>query len=104
MPLHIQEKWIDATRDLYLGESEVYESYFDTPGEAFRALQREYGRCVSKVYVDTPDGKVQAIGWTFVKRERYCDSPKTFLRETWVTLHEKPDTVVRTPHYHPIGG
>lgn len=67
--------------DTWMGE--------DAPiGEIFRAFQKEYGRCVSKVYRDTDDGPV-AIGWVFQKREKYDDSNETFLREVWITLYDK---------------
>lgn len=107
MPLHINESWVDATRGINLGDSGVYETHFETPGEAFRACRREYGRCTGKVYVDDRShdpALVRAIGWVFIQRVPYDDSPKTFLRETWVTLHDAPPEATRKHHYHVIGG
>lgn len=67
-----------------------YESCFNTASEAYKGCMKAYGRCVSKVYVDE-DGKSKAIGWVFVKRRPYEDDrTKTFLSETWVTLHTAP--------------
>lgn len=81
--------------DTYLSVDE------DTPiGDIFRMFQREYGRCVSKVYIDTEDG-VKAIGWVFQKREKYEDSDKTYIREVWITLLDKYETRVER-EYHTI--
>jgi hypothetical protein len=51
---------------------------------SFAELQKEYGRCISKVYVDTPDGKAKPVGWVFVKRQRYTDANEFYIQETWV--------------------
>jgi len=81
------------------GDSGIYECRYDTPSEVYKFCLKEWGKCVSKVYIDMPDGKTQHIGWVFVKRVPYEDTPKkTYLREVWVTLHEKPPE--RTTEYH----
>jgi hypothetical protein len=95
----ISETWLDADKGWQLGESDPYEPYTDDTGTLFRALQREYGRCVSRVYVDTPDG-AKACGWVFQKRRQYDDCKDSYLAETWVTLYDAPDTVTREHHYH----
>lgn len=64
-----------------------YESY-SLPLEAtalkglFRRLSREFGRCVSKVYV----GDGNPIGWVFEKKQLYVDKG-FFIQETWVTIN-----------------
>ena len=64
-----------------------YESY-SLPLEAtalkglFRRLSREFGRCVSKVYV----GEGNPIGWVFEKKQPYADKV-FFIQETWVTIN-----------------
>ena len=91
----IQEIYIDQTRGGIFGGSGVYEAF---TGELFRNLQKEYGRCRGKVYIDI-DGESKQIGWVFEKRMKYEDSPETYVREVWVTLHEsEPETKV-THHY-----
>lgn len=67
----------------------------ETAGEAFRVLMGDFGRCESKVYVDKADGSVSAVGWVFVKRMPYDDSPREFFtRETWASPVEVvPETV-----------
>ena len=72
-------------------------------GDIFRFAQKEFGRCVSKMYVDTDDG-IKQVGWVFQKRERYEDSEKTFIHETWVSLYDEWHSVpVRKPHYISVG-
>ena len=99
----INEEWIDRTRGVSHGNSGVYETWATEPGELYRALVREYGRCISKVYIDGPDGKPRAIGWVFEKRRRYEDVPETYLQETWVTLHTEQPTRTTQHHYRVIG-
>jgi hypothetical protein len=104
--MRIRETWIDATREAGIGESGWYEPYTDDRGELFRAMQREYGGCVSKVYREVPQGDAsanpgvaapaadrQAIvtetgGWVFSKRQQYTDSNATYVAETWVEVDE----------------
>jgi len=100
--LLVSETYLNATEGWGLGESGVYESFTDNKGTLFRAMQREYGRCISSVYVDGPDGKVMKIGWVFQKNDTYQDTGKEYLREVWVTVHDAPDTVVRTSHFHSL--
>ena len=55
-------------------------------GALYRVPQAEYGRCLSSVYVDQPDGPPKRCGWFFVKRERYEDTGGPYLRGAWVTV------------------
>lgn len=103
--IYVSESHVNATEGSRMGEQEPYASYFDTSWfrrRILRDLMREHGRIVSKVYIDTPTG-TQAIGYVFVKRDRYEDTGDPFLHETWVTLHTAPDdvAVTRTSHYLP---
>ena len=98
MNLYVQETWIDRTQGCGAGESDVYETRYDAPGALYRAMQQEYGRCVSRVYVDGTDGAPHAIGWVFLQAARYEDTHERYLRETWVTVHQAPPT--RTIKYH----
>lgn len=115
--LMIREEWAevrnagtDDERRIGIGQSNIYETAYETPGDLFRALAgrgsrrwEKMGRCTGKVYVDE-DGRAQHVGWVFLRRQRYDDSPETYLQETWVTVHDGPDTVTRTPHYAPLEG
>lgn len=87
--IFIQETWVNQTKGWRIGDSEVYETYHDTIGKLFTSLQKEYGRCVGNMYVDTMDGDAKKIGWVFEKKEQYTDCNEYFIRETWVTLHKR---------------
>lgn len=110
--LWIQESFVNATEGYTFGDNPGYETYTDNVGRLFRDMQREYGRCTSKVYRDTENG-VQQIGWVFQKRLRYEDARRDwngrysekdyYIREVWVTVHDAPDTVTREPHFHAFG-
>jgi hypothetical protein len=71
-------------------------------GEIFRAMQAEYGRCASSVYVDREGSKPDRIGWYFVSRQAYEDTGEPYLRGAWVSVVEIPDPVPAT--YVPIPG
>ena len=86
--LFVCEEWVNATKGHRLGSSGVYETWCETLGELYHAMQKEYGRCTSKVYIDTDKGP-RTIGWVFIKRQKYTDCNDTYLQETWVTVHEK---------------
>ena len=91
----VQETWINQTKGYQCGDSDLYEPYTNDIGELFREYQREYGRCISKMYTDTENG-VKAIGWVFEKRVQYQDCQETYLQHTWVTLHkDKPEKTVK---------
>lgn len=102
-PLYVQESYINRTKGLRFGDSDVYETAYTEPGELYRACQREYGRCTGKVYIDTPKGAA-AVGWVFVGRQRYEDTGEPYVREVWVSLRSAPDTVTRRAHYATLDG
>lgn len=121
--LLVSETFINATRGYQFGNSEPYEPYTDNVGCLFKDMQKEYGRCVSKVYIDREDG-VTAVGWVFQKTMEYEDArrdqrkeERQYIREVWVNLYEEcqhgdPDELQRTHgrsvchtgiKYHTIG-
>ena len=102
--LLVQETWINRTENHMIDETEPYESmYSETEvGALYKALQREYGRCIGKVRIDTKEHEAMAIGWVFVQRAQYTDCKETYLRETWVTLHDALPERHVTHKYHPI--
>jgi len=103
--LWISEVWIDVDEGCRLGESGVYETYHTSVSALFKAMKKEYGGGVSKMYLtDARSGKSRQVGWVFKKRKKYDDSKKTFLMETWVSVHTKPPTVTTTYHYKKLGG
>lgn len=97
--LMIQEQWINKSEGYRTGETEVYETFTNDKGELFRDLQKEYGRCTGKMYVDKTDGSTLCVGWIFEKRQKYDDSPETFLLETWISVHKAEPTRTVQCHY-----
>jgi hypothetical protein len=61
-------------------------------GDIYRWAQREYGRCMSSVYVDT-DAGVERVGWFFLARERYEDTGGVYRRGAWVSVVETTPAV-----------
>jgi hypothetical protein len=90
--MFIMETSVNASEGYTFGDhvENIENTVLDgmTRGEMFKWLQRENGRCISKVYV----GDGQACGWVFVKRDRYEDTGEVYLRECWITLLDKYDT------------
>lgn len=101
----VSETFINATKGWQIGETEPYEPYTDTTGELFRAMQKEYGRCTSAVYIDSPAGPPQRVGWVFEKKMRYEDArgndPERdfYTREVWITLYDRFERKVER-EYH----
>ena len=101
MALYVQEAYFSREGDKlsYLGDNGMTETRYDTPGALYRFLQSEYGRCTSKLHIDTQGGP-KHIGWCFERRERYEDAPqKTYVRQVWVTVHTALPERATTYHY-----
>lgn len=90
----MREQSVNATKGHMQGDSDWYESFTDDEGELFRSLQKEYGRCTGKVYIDLPRQEARPIGWVFLKRVEYSDvRGQYFLSETWVEMkHRYPSS------------
>ena len=98
----IQETWVNQEKEYIIGDSGVYETWaeLDQKGKLFKSLQKEYGRCASKMYIDTDDPKnPKVIGWVFEKKEKYTDVNETYIQETWITLHTQPPDHTTKYHY-----
>ena len=98
MSLWAKEQQVNRTENYSFGEARPYETRFNLPGELYRACLGEFGRCIGKVHIDKTNGETWHIGWVFLKRSNYEDTGEPYLVETWVTVHEGPDTVTRTEH------
>ena len=101
--IYVREVFTNETAGYRCGDSGVYEAFTDDIGRLFRAMQKEHGRCTSKVYIDRDGGAVH-IGWHFEKRQQYEDTgrhgrpPKFYVAGCWVELHTAPPTVTRQVH------
>lgn len=89
--LEVHETFINETKGHHLGDSGWYEPYTEDLGALFRAMQREYGRCVSSMYIDIPGNvRPRKIGWVFQSRQQYEDTGRYgrpaefYIREVWV--------------------
>jgi hypothetical protein len=87
----IDERGEDEVRCI-CGESGLFEPYTFDLKRLFKDMMKEYGRCVSSVYIG--DDKPKRIGWVFEKR-----ADKTTRLETWVTFHEKKP-VTHTEYFY----
>ncbi len=83
----IHETYENATENYIIGESGMVTPFTDDKAQLFRFLQREYGRCISKVYIDDNNNTARVVGWIFQKRTKYSDCNKTYLQQVWVTFH-----------------
>jgi hypothetical protein len=94
----VETTYIDATRDMFCGDDDACDTGIPVSEKArlYKMLAKEYGRCVSKMYVDGKDGKAIQTGWVFQGRCKYEDLNETYLREVWVTvLTDKPVKTVK---------
>ncbi len=96
------ESFINRTENHMIGEETwpVEGTVFEdmSPGEIYRWLVKEYGRCTGKVYVHSPSG-TKHTGWVFQRNDRYEDTGEVYLREVWVTFQDRDETV-RTVEHH----
>lgn len=94
----IETTWINETKGWNCGSSGIYDTWCETIGELFLEMQKEYGKCISKVYIGNKNPV--AIGWVFQKRERYADCDETYLQSTWVTIHNaQPKKTIEYNYY-----
>jgi len=77
-----------AEEKCLIGDPEMYEPFTENIGLLFKDLQKDFGRCVSKMYVDDSEGNSHHVGWVFQKRCKYEDTKEMFTLETWISLHE----------------
>lgn len=54
-----------------------------------KLAEKGYPTKGSPVYVDTKDGKTVRVGWVKNSRDKYEDTGKSFVKETWVSLYEQ---------------
>ena len=86
------------------GPTDYFPEPFATRGEAYRACAREFGRCTSKIYVDTKGG-TRACGWVFESAQAYDDArpgEPQYIREAWVTLVQPQTKMVEQQVYAPV--
>ena len=90
--LMMQETFTNETKGHLIDQTDWYEPYTTDRGRLFRDLQKEYGRCTSRVSHDGPNG-TKAVGWYFQKRMEYEDwrpgmRDRYYVRGVWVEIAE----------------
>ena len=89
--MEAKETYVNRDRNTVFGGSGWQTTFTDNRGELFRSLQKEFGRCESRMYADTPEG-TKPVGWVvFAKRMRYEDARFSnrqdfYIREVWVEV------------------
>jgi hypothetical protein len=91
--LEVREFYINKTKGYRFGESDWYESFTDSKAELFKSCQKDFGRCVSKMYIELKNGGDREIGWVFEKRMQYDDARSNqpedyYIREVWIEVRE----------------
>ena len=81
----ISETYVNATEGYQLGDSGEYEPFTQNIGELFRSCQKQFGKCISKLFI----GEGRQMGWVFQKLTQYEDCKEKYLQETWVSLLER---------------
>ena len=95
MALYIKETFVNADMNYIIGESEWFEAFTDNLGRLFRSCQKQYGKCISRIYQDTPDGTADPIGWVFQKHVKYRDCNEYYIQETWVHARYQIDNYAK---------
>jgi len=95
----VKEEWVNQTEGYMVGDSGEYEPYTNDIGALFKEFQKEYGRCISKVYIDK--GNI-AIGWVFEKKTKYNDCEQYYIQHTWISLYNKKTDVIHKHYYKGI--
>jgi hypothetical protein len=97
--LRMREDFTNETEGYFISEgTDWYEPYTDNRKRLFRECQKDYGRCISSIYVDTPNG-TKTVGWYFERKEQYEDAgrygrdPEYYIRGVWVHLRETEEEV-----------
>lgn len=84
--MYIIETHINETGNHCISGPFHTETFTDNIGILFKSLQKEYGRCVSKMYRDLKDGSTVVVGWVFSKKRKYEDCEDTYQHTVWVEL------------------
>lgn len=96
MNLYIETTGKNKTQNCIFYADEVTETQFNAVGNLFNSLQKEYGKCISKMYI----GDHNQIGWVFEKRIKYNDCDEYYIQETWVSVLNHEPEITKTYDYH----
>jgi hypothetical protein len=106
--LWIQESMTNEDEGYRIHDTDVYETHHNNIKDLFKSLQKEYGRCMGKIFVDRYDGLLGdtavQVGWIFEKKVKYDDTDAYFTQATWVAVHTKEPEHITKNHYYKFGG
>lgn len=91
--MKVRETAMDADTMVIIGDTGWQEAFTDNIGHLFRSCQKEFGRCIGKLYRDVAVAfyppVARCIGWAFQKRVKYEDVNDTYLSEIWVEYRKE---------------
>ena len=98
--LQVRETFVNETKGHQIGETEWYEPYTDNMGRLFLNLQKEYGRCLSRMYRELNEDDSNPVdgvpvGWVFSRRERYADARGRWSDRLGRTVYGDDDHYIR---------
>ena len=112
--LFIEVIQVNESVNYRIGDPQFEETKYSNKNELYRALLKEYGRCIGKQCIDDePSQLPRQVGWIFEKREFYSDcrtrksmkslnsierESRTFVCQTWISVHKALPT--KTIQYH----
>lgn len=82
--ISVHEAFVDADRQVRLSDRRYQTD--KTVGEIYNTCRKDYGKCVSRLFIDTPDGDVVQCGWCF--RKPVCADGVSYQQEVWVQLYK----------------
>jgi len=95
--LWIEEIYVNATENVGIGESGLFETFTDDINELYKRLRSNYGK-PKNMYLDSKEGdglQIAKVGWVFSRKEYYEDVKEKYQREVWVRVFTDKD---RTPY------
>lgn len=87
--------FINKSENYIFGDDimDISETEIETLADLYKYCSKEYGKCVSKMYVDRIKDAIH-IGYVFEKAVEYEDTKEKYIRETWASIEhyiEKTD-------------
>lgn len=99
---NLVEDHINKTENYSYGENEtpLEDTTIKNLKDLYHYGLKEFGKCISKAYIDKKDGASQHIGYVFQKKRQYEDTKEFYLAESWLSIEHYIETIER--EYLPI--
>ena len=78
----------------YEDSMKIEDSIIDNLMDLYHFGIKEYGKCISKIYIDRNNTTCH-IGYVFLKKIKYEDCNEYYLSETWLSLEHYIETIDR---------